>query len=253
MNVAGAHPLLFLPYGFALPTYYLVTSIAAIIALYWFLYRAKQKNLSKEFALDVYILGSLSGFFGARAFHILFEEPVYYLESPIRIFEIWRGGFVFYGGLIVGFSVAAAYLRFRKEPLMKWCDAAAPALALVHGLGRRGCYYNGYCYGALWPSGFLARYPTQIFVFVWEFTLIAILLIIERVWRAMKPGKIFSIWVLGHSLGRFVMEQYRDDFRGANFFGLSQGSLISLILFLGTIGFLIFERSQPYATHKNIS
>jgi len=37
---------------------------------------------------------------GARVGYIVFYNLPYYLENPLEIFAIWRGGMSFHGGLI---------------------------------------------------------------------------------------------------------------------------------------------------------
>jgi prolipoprotein diacylglyceryltransferase len=46
----------------------------------------------------------------------------------------------------------------------------------------------------------------------------------------IKPGFIFSIWLLLHGAVRFAVEQFRDDFRGPKVFNLSVSSWISVVL-----------------------
>jgi phosphatidylglycerol:prolipoprotein diacylglycerol transferase len=65
-------------------------------------------------------VGLVSGFVGARLLHVVFEEPEFYLAHPVRMIEIWTGGFVFFGGLIGAWAGVTIFCQMRKEPLFLW-------------------------------------------------------------------------------------------------------------------------------------
>lgn len=235
--------------SFILPTYLLWLSLIYTLGVFWFYTRAKKYNLNPSHALDFYLLIMLSGLFGARLLHILYENPSYYWKYPLHSLYVWQGGFVFYGGAIAAFVSCLWLARKRGLNFWQWTDIYAPVIAIGYGLGRIACFFNGCCYGSFcrWPWAIvfpshevqgiplLPRHPTQLYASLWEISL-GLLLLKLPVGR--KPyGFIFLIWLLGHSLGRIVMEAFRADPRGASLWGLSLAIWISLLfLFLALAG-----------------
>lgn len=221
--------------------YFFVVSLTFCISLLWLVRRTDARGLSRNQALDLALVIMLAGFIGARLTHVVFEEPVYYSKDPWRVLEFWRGGFVWFGGALVGGFSGALWARNRKLDLPTWLDLFAPILALGYASGRIACWVVGCCYGAYCHlfEGVTFRYPTQAFAVVWEAGVLALLLNYEKKRREaraplwlQKPGRLFSIWLILHSCGRVIMEWFRADPRGPEPLGLSLATWISLVLIL---------------------
>lgn len=240
----------------SLPTYYLVLSLTYCVGIYWFYNRCEQRNLSPEKAMNISFILLGLGFVGARLTHVLFESPLYYLESPQEIFYFWQGGFVFYGGALLAYLGCYIYLRNNKTTFWLWHDTIAPVLALGYALGRSACFLVGCCYGKVcdlpWAVSVkqvhiasqnithLNRHPTQLYAVVTELVILGFLLWYEK--RRPQLGKVFLSWVFLHSLARIFMEFFRDDPRGPELYHFSLSTLISLglIVFVG----LVFNKSK---------
>ncbi len=257
------YPYLKLSEQLLIPTFYLVISLTASFLALWVVYRARSKNLPVSDALDIGLALLVGGFLGARLFHVLYEEPQFYFAHPMEILKLWHGGYVFYGGVFGALALGSLLLWYKQKKLgntgfastfWPWADFFAPIVALGYALGRIGCFLNGCCFGhpsslpwaltfpshSHWGMSLSSRHPTQLYAFVWEMLLVGALLWWDR--RGSKltssppiPGQLFLLWLAGHSLGRILMELFRDDFRGPQMLGgiLSISSLISLVL-LGT-------------------
>ncbi len=155
--------------SFIVPVYFFVTSISFIICLFWLVRRAEDRRLSRNRALDLALVFMICGFFGARLFHVFFEEFAYYQEDWRRVIDVWRGGFVWYGGAITGTFCGVLLLYFRKEPIARWLDLFAPIGAAGYAMGRLACLFVGCCYGTVFTFGeHLVRHPTQIYAIVLE-------------------------------------------------------------------------------------
>jgi phosphatidylglycerol:prolipoprotein diacylglycerol transferase len=196
------------------------------------------------------------GFIGGRGFHIFYEAWDFYSARPLDILKVWQGGFVFYGGFLSALIASFIYLKWKKISFGKWADLFAPVAAVGYAVGRIGCFLNGCCYGKLcdlpWAVQFTLpgqieghRHPTQLYSTLWDLSIFIILVLIERKpkWLRTKvsfinkhKGSLFFFWLLFHSIGRFWIEQLRDDLRGANYFQLSIASWLS-------IGFIILSLS----------
>ena len=173
----------------------------------------------------------LGGFIGGRLFHVLYEYPEVYWAAPLRVLKFWEGGFVFFGGVLLALPIALVYLRQAKQSFWTWADFYAPVVALGYALGRFGCFLAGCCYGTFCdaPWAIEQRHPTQLYAMATELALYFYLIRKEK--SEPAPGKIFALWLIGHGLGRLFMENFRADFRGGAFMGLSISSWLSLILF----------------------
>ena len=60
---------------------------------------------------DVYTVASfaiIGGIIGARLVHVV-DNLGYYLDNPLSIFAIWKGGIGLWGGLLGGFIGGAVY------------------------------------------------------------------------------------------------------------------------------------------------
>jgi phosphatidylglycerol:prolipoprotein diacylglycerol transferase len=72
--------------------------------------------------------------------------------------EIWKGGLVYYGGVIGAVAGGLLFSYRRKFPFWKLADLVAPGVALGLAGGRIGCLLNGCCWGkipaTLLPEGF---------------------------------------------------------------------------------------------------
>lgn len=225
-----------------IPIYLVVMSLAASLSIVYFFKRAIKLNLPPKISTEISIVVMLGAFLGSRLFHIVFEYPEYYLNDPIEIFKIHKGGFVFYGGLIGGLLASFVFLKKIRQNYLNWLDCSALVLPLSYMIGRIGCIFAGCCYGKAcdlpwavkFPEGVEAPanvllHPTQVYSILFEGIIWLILFVTEKK-KPLKSGSLFALWLLLHSIGRLIIEQYRGDFRGEPLLGLSPSSLISLIL-----------------------
>ena len=234
--------------GLSVPSYFLVLSIVFSFIVLALVKRAKSLQIHPSKALDLYLYVLFGSFFGARAFYILYQDLSYFIKYPSEVFAFWKGGFVFYGGFIGGTIAILLFSKLRKEGLVLWLNFSAPLLALGYGLGRFACLLNGCCYGIetdVWWAVYMHdmfRHPTQVYVSVWELLLFAFLILLEKKQGFNTWPYVFSLWLIGHGLGRVVMESFRGDDRGELLFGTSVSTVISLCLILCGALSLLYSR-----------
>ena len=229
-----------------IPTYFLVISLVFLGELFYLIRRSQAKNFDLKIALDLYLVVALSGFLGARIFHVLFEEPAIYWMDPKQIFYFWQGGFVFYGGLIASIACGWIYLKLINESFFKWADFSVPIISIGYMFGRFSCLFAGCCYGkscdlpwAIADSHGILRHPTQLYAVLTELVVLICVLVLEKK-RFLKIGNLFFLWLCLHGAGRIFMELFRDDFRGQFIIGFSVSTHISaLIIICGFAGLLL--------------
>jgi phosphatidylglycerol:prolipoprotein diacylglycerol transferase len=256
-------PLIPLPGGLYLPTYFTLITLAYCVGVVWLYKRANDNHQSVRTAMDLAVVIMIGGFVGSRLFHVFFELPAYYVDHPWDVFKVWQGGFVFYGGAIGAMLPAVYLVKLREEPVYLWMNIFAPIVPLLYGAGRFATLLSGSGYGKptdlpwgiTYPPGTeapagIALHPTPIYAMLWEYMVLAIVLYFLRkqrfVGRKLYSGFAFGVMVIFHGIGRGIMEQFRDDFRGELIAGLTISTWISFAMI--AIGFWICRsRIHPYA------
>src|SRR4030042_1157389 len=238
-------------YGFFLILGIVVAGILAILRV-----RKEDLRIPFERLADLFFYAVLSAIVGSRILFVLINFDLY-RENPLKIFKIWEGGLVFYGGLILAIGVAIGYMRWYRLPAWKLFDLISPLLALGLFFGRIGCYFAGCCYGKEtslpWGVIFtdpnsLARlnvplHPTQLYDAANGLVIFLFLLWKEK--RKAFDGQIFLFFLLLYSITRFFIEMLRGDPRGFLFqdvISTSQG--IGIFLAILSIFMLFFLKRK---------
>lgn len=243
---------LFSVFGITVHGYGLMIGLGVIGALLMAWDRSKKRGLSDDTATSLVLLAVIVGFIGAKIFFILTHWSDF-LQAPLA--SLGSEGFVVYGGIIFGTLACYLYCRKKKQSFLRWADILLPGVALAQGLGRIGCFLAGCCYGrptdswlgvvfpphSMAPSG-ISLLPTQLFSSAGDLLLCAALLLFER--KKHPDGSILALYLMFYSVGRFVIEFFRDDYRG--FVGaLSSSQFIALFVFAGAAAFALYLRKKP--------
>ena len=131
---------------FKIFTYGLLVATGFLVAILLASSRAEKEGLDSQKVLDLCFYVMVSALLGARLLYVVVEYR-YFLASPLEIFKFWKGGLVFYGGLILGVLISLWYLKRNQMPMWKTADLLAPSIALGQSIGRWGCFFAGCCYG----------------------------------------------------------------------------------------------------------
>lgn len=91
---------------------------------------------------NITALALISGFLGAKVFHIL-ETPSNFSLQVVLEQLFTTGGWTFFGGLICGAGGVLWYTSKKGYSLLHVLDAAVPAMMLSYGVGRFGCHFAG--------------------------------------------------------------------------------------------------------------
>ena len=107
------------------------------------------KDFLKSFKSN-FIQSTLStiifGIIGARIYFVLFNLS-YYLENPIEILEVWKGGLAIHGGIIGGLLFIIFYSLKYKVRILKMTDMVVVGLIIAQAMGRWGNFFNGEAHG----------------------------------------------------------------------------------------------------------
>lgn len=214
--------------------------------------RAKKEGINPERILDMGVYLLLAAIIGSRLLYVV-TTPHEFSRNPLDVFAIWKGGLVFYGGLLAAVPTGIWYVRKHSLPVWQTADIMAPSIALGHVFGRLGCFFAGCCYGA--PcSGLVCitfadanslapldvpLFPTQLMESGGEFIIFGLLLGLGKYKRF--HGQVFALYLLLYAVLRFAIEFFRGDVaRGVYFGGLiSTSQIIAILIALSAAAGLI--------------
>src|SRR5262249_41747687 len=203
--------------------------------------------------LDDFVTWAVLGIvLGGRLGYIVFYDFGLYLEHPLQILALWRGGMSFHGGLI-GMILAMALFAHRHDlGFFHLADPIAAATPIGLFLGRLANFVNGELYGRptdlSWamvfprdPTG-QPRHPSQLYEAGLEGIVLFILLFIAaRPFEALKrPGLESGLFLSGYALCRIAAEFFRepDPQLGFLFAGATMGQLLSIPMLAFGIAFI---------------
>lgn len=246
-------PVLFQIGSFQLRWYSLMYLVAFGLTYFLVVRRIRQEKFpyTPETIQDLFIWIILGLILGGRLGYVLFYNLDYYSHHLLEIFlpfEFTGGvrfvgisGMSFHGGL-VGVLLAAIWFC-RRNGIAFWnmVDLICPAVPLGYTFGRLGNFLNGELWGRattmpwgmyfpLDPTGQL-RHPSQLYEALFEgIVLFAILWAIRR--KSPFDGFLFSLYLIGYGLIRFVIEFFRepDAQLGLLLFSLSMGQILCLLM-----------------------
>jgi phosphatidylglycerol---prolipoprotein diacylglyceryl transferase len=175
-----------------LHTYGVLIGCGCAVAIVLAFREARRQGLDGSKVLDLSFWMLVTGLLGSRVLYVALNARTFanicvgggddliaprslgrVLGDCTRVFQVWEGGLVFYGGFIAACLVAFAFARrqdwsFTREPsegsrtlprstapgkasavLTFWAlgDLFAPSLAIGHAFGRLGCFTAGCCFG----------------------------------------------------------------------------------------------------------
>jgi phosphatidylglycerol:prolipoprotein diacylglycerol transferase len=194
---------------------------------------------------DLLFFGVVGVVLGGRLGYALFYKPGHYLQNPLEMLMLWKGGMSFHGGLLGVVLAMALFAKLRRRPFLQVTDLIAPCVPTGLASGRIGNFINGELWGrqadvALpWAMAFpqsgsmMPRHPSQLYQCLLEGLLLFVLL-----WwysRRTRPlGQVSGAFLVGYGVLRFVAEYFRepDAFLGLLALNMSMGQWLCLPMVL---------------------
>ena len=177
-----------------------------------------------------------------------------------ELLAVWRGGLVFYGGLIGAIAGTIIFASVKKLPLWKLADVLSPSIPLGYVFGRIGCLLNGCCYGKEcrlpwaihFPQGHEtyphALHPTQVYD-----SGLNLLFYLGLAWlyrRKKFDGQVFAVYLVGYAVLRFVVELFRGDYPPSQHYlgnWATPAQMVSLAIFVaGAVLLFFLARFRPH-------
>ena len=215
------------------------------VRLPWFASRGWQRRDVE----DMLFYGVLGVIVGGRLGYCFFYKPDYYLNHPLEVLMVWKGGMAFHGGLLGVITAMALYARSRGRAFLDVMDVVAPCVPIGIAAVRVANFINGELWGrqadAALPWGMVfpqsgetfARHPSQLYQAALEGLLLFVLLwLYSR--RERATGQVAVAFFFGYGVLRFTAEYFRepDSFLGLLALGMSMGQWLCLPMIIGGAG-----------------
>ena len=251
---------------------YTICFLVGIIACFVYTIIALKKCGYSSTASDtILIIGILAIVVGLLS-AVLFQSFYDFLANPNAGFKI-TGRMTFIGGLIGGVvSFIGIYFlyvyainphlkdgNFFKSDMNKgiWflVRIAPISITIAHAFGRIGCLFAGCCHGkvttewyGIWNVEVGAKtVPIPLYESIFLFVLSAVMIVLLFKFESKDT---MAIYLVSYGIWRFIIEYFRDDYRGGFIPGLSPSQFWSIIMVLGGIVFFFIYRNIDYALEK---
>lgn len=230
--------------------WYALAYVAGIVGGWWYSRRlvadarlwggVKQPTVNDMDDLIVWI--ALGIVLGGRVGYVLFYNFESYLENPVEIITIWRGGMSFHGGFLGTILAIWLFTRSRGLNFLSVLDVAAVVTPIGLFTGRIANFVNGELWGRPAPdlpwafafpaAGPIPRHPSQLYeAFAEGAVLLAFLSWAAQRFGFRRPGLIGGVFVAGYGTARIICEFFREPDEQLGFLfggGVTMGQLLSL-------------------------
>ncbi len=215
--------------------------------------RAKKRGMETDILYGIFWCAIFGGAAGSKLLYYTVSIPDI-LKDPSILWN-FQNGWVVYGGILGGVFASLLYCRYKRVDFVRYLDLVLPSVAFAQGCGRIGCFFAGCCYGRETESALSIQYwrseyapngvkliPTQIYSSIGDFVLAFVLMAYAK--KEPKKGKVAAGYCILYSIGRFIIEMLRNDYRGTWGF-LSTSQIISI--FILALGIGIFVAADKYS------
>jgi len=245
--------LLPLPYFLITPIglipYYVMAIALGVIVATWYLRKLKRQfpeELSTLSVLDLFLWVTFGGIFLGRVLHVL-EFSAFYFQNLGQIINLGIGGISILGSMLGG--LVGVYL-YTKRAKLKFPLVLSHLLLIwpvVFAIGRSGNFFSRQLYGLptelpwsmyIEPQFRYTGYETvpnyhPLFLYEQLLNLFLWLILLRRYRGGAKASDLFKIYVVGYSIGRFMLDFLRIEPRFM--WGLTFSQVAILGLFLASI------------------
>lgn len=240
--------------------WYGLAYVAAFLLAQWLLKRLAREKflpLSEKEVGDFIFFAMIGTILGGRLGYILFYKLPHFLQHPLEMLEVWRGGLSFHGGLLGVITALALFAKKRGVRVARVLDAAALAVGPGIFCVRLANFVNGELWGrptdVAWAmvfpaaeAGGVPRHPSQLYEAAVEGILMfALLWSVRGIARAQVPGFLSGLFILSYGVGRFFTEFTREPDRhlGLVLGPFSMGQVLCAGMIL--IGVVVLRKTRP--------
>tara|TARA_Y100000022_G_scaffold97442_1_gene83980 strand:+ start:1058 stop:1834 length:777 start_codon:yes stop_codon:yes gene_type:complete len=215
----------------------------------------KSLNNLSDIQIDKFFVWAVLGvIIGGRVGYVLFYQLQLFFQDPLYIFQIWKGGMSFHGGLIG--MILAIYLFAKQNNLSFFYLSDLVSIVAPIGLflGRISNFINTELYGRVTEFPFAIiyplidnnpRHPSQLYEAFFEGVVLFIILYLIFIKNSKKysAGIISAYFLILYSIFRFLIEFLRepDLHLGLYLNYFSMGQILCIPIFFAGI-LILFRR-----------
>ncbi|WP_019000582.1 prolipoprotein diacylglyceryl transferase [Succinimonas amylolytica] len=158
---------------------------------------------------------------GARLGHCFFYQPDFYLEHPIEILKIWKGGLASHGG---GIGLIIAVLIFAKKydyHFLPLADLLCIPTAFEGSMIRLGNFFNSEIYGKATDGTYgivfeqlhenFPRHPVQLYESVAYLSITGFLVVCYKYRQKRRTGMILGLFLIFVFTTRMILEVFKPE------------------------------------------
>jgi phosphatidylglycerol---prolipoprotein diacylglyceryl transferase len=229
--------------------YGLVFALAfiTIFILLKFYFKNNKKDPNLAYSAVVYLI--LCTLIGARLVYVLYYEPLYFLNSPLKSLYIWEGGLSFHGGLIGAILFGILFCKKHKLNFLEIADLIVIPASLFLSLGKIANFFNSELYGKItnvpWCVKFKeaqgCRHPVQLYESAKNFLLFIFLFYFNQAKKPKKGFLLFS-FIFFYTFCRFFIDFFREY--DVVYLGLGSGQFLNILTFIISGIFLLVIKKK---------
>ena len=200
--------------------YGLLIALGLLLAVLYGWKRSKEFGIRSDDLTDGVLWVVPFAVICARLYYCIFKWNDY-VDDPIRILYIWKGGLAIYGGVIGAVIGVTVFAKVKKIKLPALLDLVAIGFLIGQCIGRWGNFFNREAFGAetdwFLRMGLLNsltgeveyHHPTFLYESVWNLIGFVILHFASK--KRKYDGQIALGYVAWYGFGRTVIEALRTD------------------------------------------
>lgn len=215
---------------------------------------------------DFIIWVTLGIILGGRAGYVLFYNLPYFLQHPLEIIELWKGGMSFHGGFAGCVLAVVLFGLKNRVPILSLGDVTCAVGPIGLLLGRIANFINSELWGrvadpalvpwaVIFPTGGPApRHPSQIYEAALEgLVLLIVLGLMVRSGALKRPGLVIGAFAILYGSARIAAEFFREPDSQLGFLwgGLTMGMLLSIPMILAGAAFAAVALNRPAQTSSS--
>ncbi len=234
--------------GRQIPTYGLLICLGGLLAnlIALFVAKKKQQDVNDLIVLEAYAI--LGGYLGAKVLYVIvsYKEINWHRIMDVRyLSQIMRGGFVFYGGVLLGVAFVILGGKLHKIDCRTYMKNFIFLVPFVHAFGRIGCYMSGCCYGipydkwpnVIFPENSFAPSGVKLFpVQIVEAGFLFVIFLVLGYWRFVRKSEyVVELYFILYGILRFLLEYCRADEARGTYLFFSTSQWISIVMVIAAV------------------
>jgi len=225
----------------------------------------RRRGENGDVLIDAMVWAVIAGIVGARLWYVAnatIGGNRSYIEDPMSIIRPPIAGLHIFGGLFLGAIVLLIYLKQNGYDAWLFFDSIAPVALVGQAIGRLGNFINQELYGPptnlpwgisipadhrLFEFADLSKYPVDTTRFHPTFAyemIVNVLAYLFILWYSrqneeeLKPGAVFSLWLIFAGFNRVFIEFFRPDQPKLGETFITTSMLIAFLM--GVAGVILF-------------